>query len=218
MCSICGLIDFHNSIEEKMKKVEIMGKTLKHRGMDDDGAFEFDFGAFQHNRLSVMDPENGKQPMSAIKDGKKYTIVYNGEIYNCEELRKQITDEGINFKTNCDTEVVLYCYILYGEKCVEMLNGIFAFAIYDEKNQHIFLARDRFGIKPFFYSVFGSTFAFASEIKALLTVPEIKPVVDEKGIWQLLFLSPITLEGLTVFRDILEIKPGYCGTFSKEKV
>lgn len=216
MCSICGLINFHEQIEEKLKRTETMGRTMKHRGMDDDGSFEFAYGALQHNRLSVMDPENGRQPMSAKKDGKTYTIVYNGEVYNCDELRKQLNEEGINFKTNCDTEVVLYTYMLYGEKCVEMLNGIFAFAIYDEKQEHIFLARDRFGIKPFFYSVFGSTFAFASEIKALLTLPEIKPIVDEKGIWQLLFLAPITLEGYTVFKDILEIKPGYCGTFSKE--
>lgn len=216
MCSICGLINFHEQIEEKLKRTETMGRTMKHRGMDDDGSFEFAYGALQHNRLSVMDPENGRQPMSAKKDGKTYTIVYNGEVYNCDELRKQLNEEGINFKTNCDTEVILYTYMLYGEKCVEMLNGIFAFAIYDEKQEHIFLARDRFGIKPFFYSVFGSTFAFASEIKALLTLPEIKPIVDEKGIWQLLFLAPITLEGYTVFKDILEIKPGYCGTFSKE--
>lgn len=216
MCSICGLADFHEIIEKKLKKAENMGLTMKHRGMDDDGSFEFKYGAFQHNRLSVMDPENGRQPMSAIKDGKKYTIVYNGEIYNCDELRKMLNDEGINFKTNCDTEVVLYAYMIYGEKCVQMLNGIFAFAIYDENKEHIFLARDRFGIKPFFYSKFGSTFAFASEIKALLTLDEIKPIIDKKGIWQLLFLAPITLEGYTVFKDIFEIKPGYCGTFSKD--
>lgn len=216
MCSICGLIDFYEQIEEKLKKAEIMGKKMKHRGMDDDGSFEFKYGAFQHNRLAVMDIENGKQPMSAKKDGKTYTIVYNGEIYNCDELRDKLNAQGVNFRTNCDTEVVLYSYMIYGEKCVEMLNGIFAFAIYDENNEHIFLARDRFGIKPFFYSLFGSTFAFASEMKALLALPEIKPIIDDKGIWQLLFLAPITLEGCTVFKNIFEIKPGYCGTFSKK--
>lgn len=216
MCSICGLVDFHERIKDSFEKVEKMGRTMKHRGMDDDGIFQFEYGAFQHNRLSVMDPENGKQPMSAVKDGKKYTIVYNGEVYNCEELRKSLGAEGINFKTNCDTEVVLYSYIVYGEKCVSMLNGIFSFAIYDEQKEQVFLARDRFGIKPFFYSSFGSTFAFASEIKALLTLSEIKPVIDKKGIWQLLFLAPITLEGCSVFKGIYEIKPGFCGTLTSK--
>ncbi len=215
MCSICGMIDFYNEIDAKREKCEKMGKTMKHRGIDDDGIFEFKHGALGHNRLSVMDIENGKQPMSAKYGGFTYTICYNGEVYNCDELRKELHSEGINFKTNCDTEVVLYSYIIYGEECVKMLNGIFSFAIYDEKQNHIFLARDRFGIKPFFYSLFGSTFCFASEIKALLSLDEIKPEIDKTGIWQLLFLAPITLEGLTVFKNILEIKPGYCGTFSR---
>lgn len=215
MCSICGMIDFYNEIESKREKCEKMGKTMKHRGIDDDGLFEFKQGVLQHNRLAVMDVENGKQPMSAKYNGFTYTIVYNGEVYNCKELKKSLQDEGINFKTNCDTEVVLYSYIIYGEECVKLLNGIFSFAIFDEKENHIFLARDRFGIKPFFYSLTGSTFCFASEIKALLSLDEIKPEIDKAGIWQLLFLAPITLEGMTVFKNILEIKPGYCGTFSK---
>lgn len=216
MCSICGLIDFHNALENKDLKVINMGKTLKHRGMDDDGVFCFNNGAFQHNRLAVMDVENGKQPMSLTYASKKYTIVYNGEIYNCNELKRELAEHGINFRTNCDTEVVLYSYIVFKEKCVEKLNGIFAFAIYDDCENKVFLARDRFGIKPFFYTLFGSTFAFASEIKALLTLPEVKPIIDKKGLWQLLFLAPITLEGQTVFKDIFEIKPGYCGTFSAD--
>ncbi len=216
MCSICGMIDFYNTRENKLEIVTKMGKTMKHRGVDDDGVFEFEHGVFQHNRLAVMDIENGKQPMSAIYNGFKYTICYNGEIYNCEELKKDLNEKGMNFKTNCDTEVVLYTYIIYGEECAEKLNGIFAFAIYDEKNDFVYLARDRFGIKPFFYSVVDSTFYFASEIKALLSVDKIKPEIDKKGIWQLLFLSPITLEGETVFKDIFEIKPAFCGTFSKK--
>ena len=158
MCSICGMIDFYETLENKTDVVIKMGKTMKHRGVDDDGVFEFKQGAFQHNRLAVMDIENGKQPMSAVYNGAKYTICYNGEIYNYEELKKDLGEKGINFKTNCDTEVVLYTYIMYGEECVKQLNGIFAFAIYDEKNDFVYLARDRFGIKPFFYSIVDSTF------------------------------------------------------------
>ncbi len=216
MCSICGLIDFYNTLENKRQIAETMGKTMKHRGVDDDGVFEFDFGAFQHNRLAVMDVENGKQPMSIKFGGFTYTICYNGEIYNWQELKADLIAKGVKFKTNCDTEVVLYSYIIYGKECAEKLNGIFAFAVYDEKENYVYLARDRFGIKPFFYSFVGSTFYFASEIKALLSVDEIKPKIDKLGMWQLLFLSPITLEGKTVFKNILQIKPGCCGTFSKE--
>ena len=95
MCSICGLIDFHNALENKDLKVINMGKTLKHRGMDDDGVFCFNNGAFQHNRLAVMDVENGKQPMSLTYASKKYTIVYNGEIYNCNELKRELAEHGI---------------------------------------------------------------------------------------------------------------------------
>mgnify|MGYP004571099889 FL=1 len=216
MCSICGLIDFHQKIDDSLEKAKRMGSVMKHRGMDDEGAFEFKYGAFQHNRLAVMDIKNGVQPMSAFVNDYKYTIVYNGEIYNCDELRKDLTEKGVVFKTNCDTEVVLYTYIYYGKKCAEMLNGIFAFAVFDSKNDYVYLARDRFGIKPFFYTMIDSTLAFASEIKALLTLDKVKPIIDKKGLWQLLYLAPITLEGQTVFRDIFEIKPGYCGTFSRK--
>ncbi|MBQ5590743.1 MAG: asparagine synthase (glutamine-hydrolyzing) [Clostridia bacterium] len=211
MCSICGLINFKRDIDEKISKVEKMGRVLKHRGLDDSGVFEFEFGAFAHNRLSVMDPDNGAQPMSVVYKGKKYTICYNGEVYNFREIKADLEEKGIEFKTNCDTEVVLYSYIIYGEKCAKMLNGIFAFCIYDESKRHIYLARDRFGIKPFFYTFYNDTFYFASEIKSLLTQDEIKPIIDKKGLWQLLFLAPITLSGCSVFKNIFEVEPAYCG-------
>ncbi len=216
MCSICGLVDFNKPIENRCEKVQKMNSVLKHRGIDDNGIFKFKNGVLAHNRLSIMDIKKGKQPMKAYKNGYCYTIVYNGEIYNCEELKKELESEEIEFKTTCDTEVVLYSYMVFGEKCVEKLNGIFAFAIFDEQKEKVFLARDRFGIKPFFFAFDDSVFAFASEIKALLSLSGIKPIIDKKGLWQLLFLSPITLEGQTVFKNIFEIKPGYCGSFSKK--
>lgn len=216
MCSICGLTDFHSSIENKSEKINKMNRVLKHRGIDSSGIFDFKYGAFGHNRLSIIDLQKGSQPMKAYKDGFSYTIIYNGEIYNCTELKKELKKSGVSFKTECDTEVVLYSYIVFGEKCVEKLNGIFAFAVFDEEKEKIFLARDRFGVKPFFYCVKDSLFAFSSEIKSLLTLPEIKPVIDTKGLWQLVFLSPITLEGKTVFKSIYEIPPATCGSFSKK--
>ncbi len=219
MCSICGFADFINENMCNNKVIEAMGKTMKHRGPDATELYCDEFVALHHNRLAVMDIENGNQPMSAVYKEKKYTIIYNGEIYNSEELKKQIKDEyNIEMKTNCDTEIVLWTYILYKYNCPKMLNGIFAFCVYDIEKKSIFFARDRFGIKPFFYAERKGTFIFASEIKALLAHPEIKPQIDKTGLWQLLFLSPVTINGSGIFKDILEIKPGWCGTFDKNGI
>lgn len=226
MCSIAGILDrsLRAVSEEEIRR---MGKTMKHRGPDQSGACFFAGGALQQNRLAVMDVENGKQPMTAVWEGKRYTIVYNGEIYNTEELRAGLTVAGAEFRTRCDTEVVLWSYILYGEESPSMLNGIFAYAILEEtfadphqqhkssqkgeeavQSSRVFLARDRFGIKPLYYTEAGGVFRFASEVKALLASPEVEPVIDLLGLWQLFYLSPVTLPGKTVFRDIFALLPG----------
>ncbi len=208
MCSICGMIDF----KERPNAVlcEKMSATMKVRGPDASGSFSDETVAFCHNRLSVMDPKNGAQPMKAVFKGKEYVIIYNGEIYNSPELRTDLKEYGAEFKTNCDTETVLWSYIIYGDECPKYLNGIFAFAVYDITDRRVFLARDRMGVKPFFYTFLGSTFLFASEIKALLEHPKVSRKVDNTGLWQLVFLSPVTLSGSGVFRDIKELKPAQC--------
>ena len=213
MCSICGFANFQgNYINDNI--IDEMGLTMKHRGPDSTEKYVDKYVSLHHNRLSVIDIENGSQPMSAVHMGNEYIIVYNGEIYNTPELKAQIYNEfKIKMKTNCDTEVVLWTYILYGDKCPEMLNGIFAFAVYDTDKKEIFIARDRFGIKPLFYTVKNGTFIFASEIKALLEYPEIEPSIDEIGLWQLLYLSPVKISGSGIFKDINEIKPGYQGKY-----
>lgn len=216
MCSICGIIDFENSGNLNLKTLQNMNQTMKSRGPDDDGFLSCSFAAFAHNRLAVMDVEKGRQPMSRTYCGNRYTIIYNGEIYNFKELRTTLEKEGITFSTNCDTEVVLYSYIVYGEECPKHLNGIFAFAVIDEKENKVFMARDRFGVKPFFYSELGSTLLIASEIKAILKHPQIKHEIDKEGLWQLLFLSPASINGSGIFKDIFEIKPAFCGSFSKK--
>lgn len=216
MCSICGMIDYKNPNNLNFEVLEKMGATMKHRGPDESGYILTKFAAFQHNRLSVMDLEKGKQPMSAVFQGKKYTIIYNGEIYNSNELRKELVKRGIEFKTNCDTETILYAYIIYKEKCPELLNGIFAFCIIDETENKVFMARDRFGIKPFFYTITGSTLLVSSEIKGLLAHPQIKAEVDKEGLWQLLYLTPVTINGSGVFKNIFEVKPAHSGYFSKD--
>ncbi|MGM9645431.1 MAG: asparagine synthase (glutamine-hydrolyzing) [Eubacteriales bacterium] len=212
MCSICGTVDFINpSLDENT--VSRMNLSMKHRGPDESDLFSDKNVCFGHNRLSVMDVENGHQPMSVIYGNKKYTIVYNGEIYNCEEIKKELKKKKIYLKTNCDTEIVLYSYILYGESCPERLNGIFAFCVYD--GEKIFAARDRFGVKPFYYSLKGTEFIFASEIKAMLKHPKIKPDIDKYGLWEILYLSPDFISGKSVFCDISELSPAECLIFDK---
>ncbi len=215
MCSICGILDFKTqNIDEKV--VKSMNNSLNHRGPDQQGIFLTENIAFAHNRLAVIDVENGLQPMTRVHKGKSYTIIYNGEIYNSQELTNEIKRYGINLTTTCDTEVVLYAYILFGEKCSKLLNGIFAFAILDDDK--VYLSRDRFGVKPFYYAQKNSKLFFASEPKAILKNPEIKPIIDKQGLWQLLFLTPAKMIGSSVFRDILEIPPAHHGYFDGENL
>lgn len=216
MCSICGIIDFNNKGNISEKIVKKMGKALAHRGPDQNGIFVNEQVAFQHNRLAIIDIENGIQPMTRSYRGKEYTIVYNGEIYNTQELKKELEDYGVKFQTKCDTEVVLYAYIIFKEECAKKLNGIFAFAVLDKAKKQVYIARDRFGIKPLFYTKIGSTLLFASEVKALLQHPKVDAAVDKEGLWQLLYLSPVTLSGTSVFKDIFEVEPGYHGVYNSQ--
>lgn len=218
MCSICGVCNFKCSSMSFLDDAQTMGRTMKSRGPDDTGSVYFIHCALSHNRLSVIDPEGGAQPMTRVFDNKSYTIVYNGEIYNYPELKKELTALGAEFSTNCDTEAVLWSYIFFGQNCAEHLNGIFAFAVFDEDAHTLFLARDRFGIKPLFYAFDGTSFLFASEIKALLAHPNIRPKVGREGIWQLLFMSPVTKNGSGIFEGIYEIEPGYTAVFKDGKL
>lgn len=211
MCSICGIIDFDGGGFKPI--VERMNEKMKHRGPDESDIFDGGCVCLGHNRLSVVDLENGHQPMSVFYGNKRYTIVYNGEIYNCEELRGELKKKGFELRTSCDTEVVLYSYILYGEDCPCYLNGIFAFSVFD--GERLFCARDRFGVKPFYYSVIGSELVFASEIKAMLAHPKISSDVDKFGLWELLYLSPNFVSGRSIFKDIVELEGAECLTFDK---
>ncbi len=214
MCSICGIVDYENGISRQV--VEKMNATMKHRGPNESDIFEGECVCFGHNRLSVVDIENGHQPMSVNYGNKKYTIVYNGEIYNCYELRDELRKNGFELKTRCDTEVVLYSYILWGEDAPCYLNGIFAFSVFD--GERLFCARDRFGVKPFYYSLLGNEFVFASEIKAMLSHPSVSSRVDRCGLWELLYLSPNFVSGKSVFKDILELEGGECLIFDKNGI
>ena len=152
MCSISGIYNPTGLFEKSGKTADAMSNVLCHRGPDDHGKADFRFCTLRHNRLSVMDPLRGAQPMTASFGGKTYTVVYNGELYQTEALRLDLEKAGVLFKTTCDTEVLLYAYAVYGEAFLEKLNGIFAFAIYDHSEKTLFCARDRMGVKPFYFT------------------------------------------------------------------
>lgn len=188
---------------------------MAHRGPDAHGEFFAPHVGFYHNRLSVMDPARGKQPMQATFRGKTYTIVYNGEVYNCAELRGELARRGAVFVTECDTEVVLWSYILFGEDAPKHLNGIFAFAVYDPAEEKVFVARDRLGVKPLFYARLGTNFHFASEVKGILA-QGVPAQLGKEGLWQLLYLTPVTLPGQSVFAQIKELLPAHAGRITQE--
>ena len=160
MCAIAGLIGL-----PPKDSVLIMLETMRRRGPDGQGAFVDRETVLLHTRLAVIDPAGGKQPMELFFKSEHYTITYNGELYNTRELRRELEDAGHRFITNSDTEVVLHAYAQWGSDCLTKLNGIFAFAVWEEKEKRLFLARDRIGVKPLFYSESPSGLIFGSEIK-----------------------------------------------------
>lgn len=219
MCGIAGFCDYNDDFTEEAPLLahlaRRMGGTLKHRGPDESGVFVSSHAAFAHRRLCVVDPEGGKQPMTAYAGGYRYTIVYNGELYNSSELRRELEAVGFLFDTSSDTEVLLKCYIQYGAECAKKLNGIFAFAVDDERRGRCFLCRDRFGVKPLFYSLTNGRLAFGSEIKALFEYPGINPVISREGLCEILGIGPARTAGNGVFQNISEIKPGDYGIYDK---
>ena len=217
MCGITGFMNFGRRVDEDgLKILHAMGETLNRRGPDDKGEFVSGFAAMAHRRLSVVDLKGGAQPMIRRRNGNTYAICYNGEIYNTDELRRELVKAGYEFSGHSDTEVLLCSYIEWGEKCAEKLNGIFAFTIYNGAREEFFFARDGGGVKPYFYTTAGGGFAFGSEIKALLKYPPVSADVDKFGVAELFLIGPGKTPGRTAFRDVLELEPGFCGTFSRE--
>ena len=212
MCGIAGAIDFNErpKVEECLSG---MLASMRRRGPDAAGIDISDAGILFHSRLIVIDPVNGGQPMKLRRGDEVYTIVYNGELYNTEELRLELMAAGDTFKGHSDTEVLLAAYARWGEACLERLNGIYAFAVLHERARKLFVARDRMGVKPFFYAQVGSTFVFASEIKTILKYPGVEPVIDSRGVTELLLIGPGRTPGCGVFRDIHELRPGEYGIF-----
>lgn len=214
MCGIAGWINFKENILYNKYVIENMTDTLKQRGPDEVGYYFTKHSLLGHRRLVVVDPEGGKQPMIKNIDGNKFIIVYNGELYNTEDLRKTLINEGYSFDSYSDTEVLLTSYIHWGYKCLEYINGIFAFAILDEKNKSLFMARDPLGVKPLFYTIKDNSLIFGSEIKTLLAHPKVKPVLTKQGLTEIFGLGPGRAIGSGVFKDIHEVPPAHCAIFT----
>ena len=216
MCGIVGIINFHKNILDDKDILFKMENSLTKRGPDEEGHYLSKNVLFGHRRLVVVDKDGGKQPMIKNIENKEYILIYNGELYNTEDLRKDLLNKGFKFNSYSDTEVLLNSYICYKEKAVEKLNGIFSFAVFDKKENTIFLARDQMGVKPLFYSIKNNNIIFASEIKAILCHPDIKPIVDEKGLTELFALGPARIPGSGVFKDIKEIPPAHYMIINKD--
>ena len=214
MCGIAGILSSDIDLRGEKLLVEKMGKTLKKRGPDAAGLYLTPEVALVHRRLSVIDVENGAQPMHF----GKYVIVYNGEIYNTDEVRNELEGFGYRFDTHCDTEVVLKAYDKWGNESVKKLNGIFAYAIYDKKENSLFACRDRIGVKPFFYNKTKNTFSFASKIDTLLCQPYVKSAVDEEGLYEIFMLGPAKTIGKAIFKDICELPPAFCLTYKNGEI
>ena len=217
MCGIVGFTNYDGNMrnEEAGRVLSNMNNTLSKRGPDENGIYIKEDICIAHRRLIVIDPEGGKQPMICRYLGNTYVITYNGQIYNTKELRKTLEDSGFTFEGHCDTEVLLKAFIYYGYNVVNHLNGIFAFAIWNEGKKELFLARDHFGVKPLFYSIKDNQLIFASEIKALFEYPSIYPKIDGQGIAELFGIGPAHTPGVGVFKGIEELKPANYLVFNR---
>jgi len=205
MCGIAGIVNFDGNKIDKAKLYQMMN-TMKHRGPDDEGYFIDDTVGLAMVRLSIIDlSQAGHQPMFS-SDGR-YCIVFNGEVYNYIELRETLKRKYI-FKSETDTEVVLYSYIEWGEQCLAKFNGMFAFTIYDTATKSLFGARDRFGIKPFYFHKSSHQFIFASDTPPLLKVMPGKPTVNDAAVMNYLMLNRTNYSEETFFKEIIKLSPG----------
>lgn len=216
MCGITGWIDYRKSIRQEEHTVKKMAETLSFRGPDDTNIWMQDHVGFGHKRLVVVDPQGGVQPMTRKKNGHQFTICYNGELYNTEDIRKELLKKGYTFRGHSDTEVLLTSYMEWKEECVHHLNGIFAFAVWDEEKEQLFIARDRLGVKPLFYHEKDGKLLFGSEIKAILAHPTITRAVGHDGLAEIFGLGPSRSPGHGLFRDVKELRPAHLLTYSRK--
>ena len=213
---MCGIAGFFSTDREYTKNIDYYTKILTDmkdslipRGPDGNGILLYNRCGLAHTRLSIIDLKDGAQPMKREIAGYPYAVVYNGELYNTKELRDELSLKGYHFDTTSDTEVILTAYMEYGPDFVRLLNGIFAFAIMDPIKKRLMLCRDRAGVKPLFYTFSDNHVIFSSEIKGLFYFPDVKPVLDKKGLNEIFSIGPARTSGHGVFKDVYEVLPGH---------
>lgn len=207
MCGICGKLNFDREKSVSPSLLKAMADAIYHRGPDDEGFYRSGAVGLGFRRLSIIDLNTGHQPLS--NEDETVWIVFNGEIYNYQELRQELLSKGHTFKTHTDTEVIVHLYEEFGDECVQKLRGMFAFAIWDDRQKVLFLARDRVGIKPLYYCLTDQALVFGSEIKAILADPEVRPELVPEMIDR--FLSFYYVPGEeTLLRNIYKLAPGSC--------
>lgn len=214
---MCGLVGFANPFKDVSSFRNVlnnMNNEIAKRGPDEDGMYFEENVCLGHKRLIVIDPDGGKQPMIFRDQGNTYSLVYNGQIYNTKELKDELSENGFTFDGHSDTEVLLKGFSFWKYDIIHKLNGIFSFAIWNSKEKELFVARDHFGVKPFYYSIVDGTFVFASEVKALFKYPRITAKIDSEGISELFGLGPSHTPGHGIFKDIHELKPASYGVFN----
>lgn len=213
MCGIAGFCDPNALYTEEKEKwnaiLNQMNQVQKHRGPDDEGTYLRNGCGLAHVRLSILDLTTGHQPMLRTRQGKSCAIVYNGEIYNMPELKQELIKAGETFETTSDTEVLLAGYLREGPDYVKRLNGVFAFALWDETLNRLMLCRDPIGVKPLFYTKQGETLVFSSELKGLFEFPGIRPEINTESLCEVFALGPAKTPGKGVFRGISELKSGH---------
>ena len=214
MCGIAGILSDSIDLRNEKECIWKVSNSLKMRGPDSRGEYIEKSAALIHRRLAVIDVKRGAQPMSF----GAYTIVYNGELYNTAEVRRELERFGYRFETDCDTEVVLKAFHMWKEKSAERFNGIFAYGIYNNEDGSLFLCRDRIGVKPLYYSHIAGTFAFASRMESLLYVKGVMPVCSREGLNEIFMLGPAKTIGKTVLRDIKELPPASYMLFKDGKI
>tara|TARA_R110002110_G_scaffold91264_1_gene237384 strand:- start:39905 stop:41806 length:1902 start_codon:yes stop_codon:yes gene_type:complete len=213
MCGIAGIFDLTGQRDFDSRLLAEMNQSQYHRGPDEGGEHLEPGVALAHRRLSIIDLSSGQQPMFSA-DGN-LCVVYNGEIYNFASLAEQLKERGYQFKTRCDTEVILYAWQEWGEKCVDHFRGMFAFALYDRRAQSLFLARDRFGIKPLFFSILpDQQLLFGSELKVLRAHPGLPRKLCPQAVEDYFALGYVP-EPKTIYRDVYKLNPGHTMLFER---
>ena len=206
MCGICGIFHTDRSQRAERDTLAAMNQRIVHRGPDDDGFFFDGNVGLAMRRLSIIDIKTGHQPIA--NEDEDVWIVYNGELYNHQELRKDLEARGHRYRTKSDTETIVHLYEEYGRDCVKNLRGMFAFAIWDRRKRKLFIARDRLGIKPLYYRYDGRTFLFGSEIKTILAYPGLKPEFNRRTLAEYLAFGYIA-EPQTMYVGIQKLLPGH---------